>query len=290
MKTPRPLPITHCSTFEEFNAFLAMTAPLREEIAVFEGSLVSDSESFSLPGYCEVCARDVQFTGHYAHCFIAADGKRSPNWREILNCPHCGLNNRMRATVGFIQHSAKQTDSLYLTEQVTPMFRVVRSLFPRALGSEFIPHGIARGDTDGRGIRHEDVTNLTLESRSIDLIGTFDVLEHVPDYRRAIQEFCRCLRPGGTLVMTVPFALGSPVTIARAKVMDDGSIRHLLPPEYHGDPLSSAGILSYYDFGWDLLDRLAEEGLVDQGLYFYWSYELGYLGQTQFVIKAQKPL
>jgi SAM-dependent methyltransferase len=290
VKTPHPLPITRCSTLEELNAFLAMTASHREEIAAFEGSLVPNTEWFSLSGYCEVCARDVQFTADYAHCFIAADGKRSPNWREKLDCPHCGLNNRMRAAVGFIQHSAKQTDSLYLTEQITPMFRVVKSLFPRTLGSEFIPHGIVRGGTDGRGIRHEDVTNLTLASRSIDLIGTFDVLEHVPDYRRAIQEFVRCLRPGGTLVMTVPFALASPVTVARARVMDDGSIQHLLPPEYHGDPLSSAGILSYYDFGWDLLNTFTEEGLVDQGLYFYWSYELGYLGQTQFVIKAQKPL
>src|SRR5262245_44827544 len=37
-----------------------------------------------------------------------------------------------------------------------------------------------------------------------DLVGLFDVLEHLPDDRRALRCLARALRPGGRLVLTVP--------------------------------------------------------------------------------------
>ena len=67
------------------------------------------------------------------------------------------------------------------------------------------------GDTGGtineQGVRHEDVPRLSFADGSLGLIGTFDVLEHVPAYTEAMSEFFRCLRPGGMLVATVPFDL-----------------------------------------------------------------------------------
>src|SRR5262245_232189 len=39
---------------------------------------------------------------------------------------------------------------------------------------------------------------------SFDLIGVFDVLEHIPDDGEALRELHRLLRPGGRLVVTVP--------------------------------------------------------------------------------------
>lgn len=37
-----------------------------------------------------------------------------------------------------------------------------------------------------------------------DVVGCFDVLEHIPDDQRAVQELARAVRPGGGLVLTVP--------------------------------------------------------------------------------------
>ncbi len=41
---------------------------------------------------------------------------------------------------------------------------------------------------------------------SVDLALCTEVLEHVPDPAGFLQRACRCLRPGGRLVMTVPFS------------------------------------------------------------------------------------
>jgi SAM-dependent methyltransferase len=37
-----------------------------------------------------------------------------------------------------------------------------------------------------------------------DVVGCFDVLEHIPDDQRAVQELALALRPGGGLILTVP--------------------------------------------------------------------------------------
>ena len=158
---------------------------------------------------------------------------KSSNWRERLVCPHCHLNNRMRAAVGALLSASMPEDSMYLTEFVTPLFQVIASKRQRAIGSEYLCDGTARGQANAAGVRHEDVTYLSFPDSDFNVIGTFDVLEHVPNYRQALAEFFRCLRPGDSLIVTVPFSLWSPATITRATIDVSGTITHLLPPEIY---------------------------------------------------------
>ena len=66
-------------------------------------------------------------------------------------------------------------------------------------------------------------------------------------------------------------------TSKRAGMRDDGSIEHLLPPEYHGDPLDPRGCLCFHHFGWDVLDFLRQAGFRHVEAYSIWSRELCYL-------------
>ena len=177
---------------------------------------------------------------------------------------------------------------IYLTEQVTPFFRMLKRRYPRATGSEFSNGRTPSGKKNWLRVRSEDVTKLSFADSSFDLICSSDVLEHVPDYPRALREFHRCLRKGGSVLISVPFLSESPQTLVRARVNADGSIEHLLPPEYHGDPLNAQGILCYYHFGWDFMESLRAAGFEDPGLYSYWSPGRGYLGGTQFLMAALK--
>ena len=84
-----------------------------------------------------------------------------------------------------------------------------------------IPFGSIDAET---GFRNESVTQLTFQDSSLDFILSFDVFEHVPDYCAALQETYRCLKPGGTLLFTVPFNMAAAATQVRAKINADGTI------------------------------------------------------------------
>lgn len=283
--------IVHCSTIDEFQSFVASDGAQRSAMDGFETSLIGGSEPFEVHGYCVVCETNVGFLVDYQWGpWTGPDGRLRTNWRERLECPQCHLNNRMRAAVGHLIAATTEDDDIYLTESTTPLFEKLRGRRPRTVGSEFLQDGTLPGQINASGVRHEDATALTFGDNSFDRIGTFDVLEHVPAFDRALAEFFRCLKPGGTLVITVPFRLDLAHTLVRARVGPGGDVEHLLPPEWHGNPIDpEGGSLCFYHFGWDLLEALRDVGFRRTGLQFFWSSRLGYLGGYQFLIVATKP-
>ena len=53
-------------------------------------------------------------------------------------------------------------------------------------------------------IEYGDVQRLPYEAETFDLLLATDVVEHVDDDAKAVQELARILRPGGHLLVTVP--------------------------------------------------------------------------------------
>jgi SAM-dependent methyltransferase len=51
-----------------------------------------------------------------------------------------------------------------------------------------------------------DITAIPEPDESFDAILCSEVLEHIPEPTRALDEFARLLKPGGTLILTAPFA------------------------------------------------------------------------------------
>lgn len=155
----------------------------------------------------------------------------------------------------------------YLTEQATPAYVWLQRNFAGTLiGSEFESSFIGRirlgrmlHRLGGQGrVNYQDATSLDFNDASLDAVASFDVLEHIPDYRRALREFARVLRPGGLCVATFPFN-DRPQTLVRAHLRSDGSIEYLVAPDYHGDQMGGR-ILCFNDFGWDVLDQFRDAG------------------------------
>ncbi len=111
------------------------------------------------------------------------------------------------------------------------------------------------------GIRCEDAQRLSYADASFDLVTHTEVLEHVPDDARAFAELHRVLRPGGTMLFTVPLYGGYP-TIERARLRN-GDVEHMMEPAYHIDPLRGAGILAFRDYGLDIVERLRAAGFAE---------------------------
>ena len=122
----------------------------------------------------------------------------------------------------------------------------------------FYEAGRDGGSTRADGAVCEDITALTLGDESLDLIVSSDVLEHVPSLDKAFSETARALRPGGAHLFTVP---PRAKTKKRAEVID-GKIHHIETPEYHRDPLSPQGILTFWDVGFDL-PQIISSGALD---------------------------
>jgi 2-polyprenyl-3-methyl-5-hydroxy-6-metoxy-1,4-benzoquinol methylase len=59
----------------------------------------------------------------------------------------------------------------------------------------------------GFSLCQSDGTRLPLADGSIDLVTSFETLEHVPAYEALVAELERVLRPGGVLVLSTPNAL-----------------------------------------------------------------------------------
>lgn len=246
---------------------------------------------FMVPGYCAVCRSPTQFWADWEYAHHHPDGSSTPNWRERLVCTSCQLNSRMRAALHFLEASLRpQRDAaFYATEQVTPLFQALKQRYPNTVGSEYFGDRIPFGHCDAQGIRNEDVTRLTFADETFDAVLSFDVFEHVPHWEDALAECRRCLKPGGLLLFSVPFFRACETNVIRARLTGSGEIEHLLPPEYHGNPVDpEKGALCFHTFGWELLDRLRAIGYTDVAAHFFWSLELGYLGEEQMLFLAVK--
>lgn len=202
--------------------------------------------------------------------------------REHMCCEVCGLSSRLRAGICLMYDLAPDATHIYMTEQATPAFASMQKRHPDMLGSEFQPDSEARrllsrylAALGGHGeVQFQDVTALSFADGSLDVVLSFDVLEHVPDYRAALAEFARTLAPGGVCIATFPFT-DTPQTCTRARLTPQGEVEHLLEPEYHGDPISG-GVLCFYHFGWDVLDAAAKAGFSSAKMVMPWAPRLGF--------------
>ncbi|MEJ5261132.1 MAG: methyltransferase domain-containing protein [Ignavibacterium sp.] len=292
LKILRPdLKLNKVKSFDEFVRYEQTMREEYNERSEFESNLIADnSDNFTFNGYCVVCERVVPFQVDFWNAYNI-NGKKIPNWRERLVCPGCGLNNRMRLTYHLIKEvfSDFPSSSAYTTEQTTILFRLLKNLNPRLIGSEYLGEKVPNGEVNSSGIRNEDFTNLSFADNQFDYIISLEVLEHIPDYHKALRESFRTLKPNGKFLFTVPFNRNSKENLVRAQLNDDGTITHLQPPEYHGDPLNrTEGCLCYYHFGWEMLNDLKTAGFADAYAIFTYSKEFGYLGGEQIFFIATK--
>jgi SAM-dependent methyltransferase len=138
-----------------------------------------------------------------------------------------------------------------------PLLGYLKRKFREVTCSEYFP-GIPSGMMHD-GILCQDVQALSFADHSFDLCTSTDVFEHVPDDLAGFSGICRVLRPGGVFIFTVP--LIEEPTVERAAVDANGVIHHMLPPEYHGDPVGESGqILAFRNYGPDICTRLQNAG------------------------------
>lgn len=281
--------VYHLRSFSEFTQFERSTRnSYSKHLKEIESATPRSEESFVVKGFSYTAGECVDF-----ECdFQWGPGFPAVNWRERVGCPKTGFNNRMRASIHVADMYLDIYDNsrIYLMEQTTPMYQYYHDNFSNVIGSEYLGDTIRKGSVNERGIRNEDATSLTFDNSSLDIIMSFDVFEHIPNFKAAFSECFRVLCNNGRMLISVPFVEKSKRNIIRAVVAKDGSIKHLHPPEYHGDPLNKGGILCYQHFGWEMLNNLLDAGFSDAYAIAFWSKEMGYYTrQIQFIAEKRPP-
>ncbi|MBW7888308.1 MAG: glycosyltransferase family 29 protein [Bacteroidetes bacterium] len=277
------------STQTEYDSFLNATGEEQRVRSEQELSLVNiNGASPVVHGTCIACNKEVDFLVEYA-AEQQPNGKRIPNWRESVLCPSCRMNNRIRASIHFFEKKFQPSRdaNIYLTEQTTALYQYLSRNYAHVIGSEYYGDKLPLGSYTSSGIRNEDITALTFPDNSLDFILSYEVLEHVPDFQKALHEFYRVLKPNGTLIFSAPFARNSASNIIRA-VIRNGEIQHLLTPEYHGDPINSDGCLCFQHFGWEILENLKYASFSTVYAATVYSQQYGYLGNGDIFFTAVK--
>lgn len=234
------------------------------------------------------------FTGNQDEFIFPSSTQGRLNFRESFVSKTNHLNSRLRATgilVDFLVENhlgGKKNIKIYLTEQKTPFYNFIKNRYSNVVGSEYLNPEFKSGVVNQEGVRHEDLTSLSFPDNQFDLIVCLEVLEHVPDYSKAIEEVSRVLKKGGLFIFSVPFILDNHETITRALVNEEGKVKHLLEPEYHGDPVNEQGILCYYHFGWDLINETLRKYGLAGSAYFLWSQQYFILGRDICLFVGEK--
>lgn len=216
----------------------------------------------TVAGYCNNCHHMTDFQVNTGGFY-----DKHPNLREAMKCPECQLSNRNRLLLQAVLTSEMGTNpnaEVALLERLSALYSALHHHFPLLQGSEYLGDDKIGGQVYGwqsAHVRHESFTALSYPSAHFDLLLHGDILEHIYEYKKALAEAARVLRPGGgTMLCTVPFFMSREQTFELARPLADGSVHHHVEPEYHGDGLRPDGILTWYHFGWDLLDAAREAG------------------------------
>jgi SAM-dependent methyltransferase len=231
-------------------------------IWLWHETLGDRQEKFEIPGICEFC--DIQTTFIAEPQPSAADTapfnfKNRVSWWSSGRCTKCSLSCLERAAMRIFYERYMPGHDVYHVGHYS-IFR--KRLSERVFGltsSQYFENKRPGDVTDG--VQNEDISQLSFDDCKFDALICMEILEHVPNYQKSLREMLRVLKPEGRAILTFPWLGSSTYShLTRAEIRPDGSINHILEPEYHGDPASKEKILSFRSFGWQVLDELRQAG------------------------------
>lgn len=222
-------------------------------------------------GVCDACGLRSHFRyEEVVNDRLATDWKMDTEQKEMMSrresmyCFFCGSSYRLRLLSRAIQFVAVGNAKEGLERNIEQgnlnkidiaeinscgVLHNILKYMPKLSYSEYVPNDDS--------VHHQDLQGLTYDDSSFDIVLTSDVLEHVPDPVRALEETFRVLRPGGVHLMTIPILLDRK-TKTRVKKRDNGEIEYMTKKSFHGS--GEEDYLVWTEFGADVIEMCQNAG------------------------------
>ena len=240
-------------------------------------------------GYADCCT----VCGHVGYL-----RRQERSIRETYQCGNCKASLRYREQARLILKHFSRGRSEHLTELVRESeFQSLKIYEPGVIGpfrellhklpgyrNSYFWEDVKPGEFR-EGVQCQDLTNLTYEDNSFDLVLSSDVFEHVRKPFVGFKEVHRVLKPGGFHIFSIP--LKHPMPAATVFRVDTSSPEDVfvLPKHYHRAPMGGKSLV-YTDFGADMAEIMVADGIdlkmespcsarspaliTDRMLSFYW--------------------
>jgi SAM-dependent methyltransferase len=230
-------------------------------------------------GFCPVCGTAQRFRA------------RQHWYRDFLLCAGCGSIPRERALALVLERRFPGWRELAIHESSPAARGISRKLAaecPGYVASQYFP-AEPPGATV-RGFRNENLEALSFPDAQFDLTVTLDVMEHVNQPDQVLREVRRTLKPGGAYLFTVPTYKGKLASERRAHYRPDGTLALMAEAEYHGNPVSDAGSLVTFHYGYDFPELItAWSGLDTEVVRFHDRFH-GVIGDfTEVYLAIRRP-
>lgn len=240
---------------------------------------MSDLEPvISYAGHCPVCDSETVFTAEHTW------------YRDHLFCAKCGSIPRERALALSLRRRFPDWRSFSIHE-AAPAGRFLSTAVLNAAQNYVATHFHPNRPLGKmiEGFRNENLEAQTFFDESFDLVVSLDVLEHVNKPEHAVAEIYRTLKPGGAHLFTAPTYKELVVSERRARYKQDGEIEHLSEAEYHGNPVSEAGSLVTFHYGYDLMELIHKWSGSDMEVIRFHDHRHGIIGDFTEVYIATRP-
>jgi SAM-dependent methyltransferase len=217
-------------------------------------------------GYCPICMAATTFIVY------------NPWLRDHYKCVSCGSIPRQRAIINAINifYPGWRGAVIHESSPAGVSSEFIRCQTMNYTFSFFFPD-VKPGEYK-HGARCENIEDMTFDDESFDIFITQDVLEHVVHPQRAFRDISRVLKPGGIHIFTVP--LYRDLVHTRSRITDEnGVIKHIMEPVFHGNPIDEGGALVTYDYGLDLPEVIETASTMTTTIFLQKDRSLGLDGE-----------
>jgi len=178
---------------------------------------------FGLHKQCIVCGSRVRKflpAGRHIPIYEQLDVVGAGHRPDTL-CPVCYSNDRARVTLWYLKQKIFSHATPLRMLHIAPEM-CLKTVFDNDSNIEYVMGdiNIERYSTSSQ-VKRIDLNDIDMPSASIDVFVANDVIEHIPDDRRALREVRRIMAPGGSAIMTTPIALGLERTIEDPNITDN---------------------------------------------------------------------